>query len=98
MKRNRRRKVSKTKASKIHFFRRSLDRVGYVISAENIIKQIHNPSLGIYDLTCLGRDSNRISKWQLRLEEKTFIVVYDKFRKCLITIYERIKHERKSGN
>lgn len=100
MRENRRKRVSKVKASKIHFNNRCLERVGYLINANDVIKQIQSSSkINLYNMTCLGRQSNRVSKWELKLEEKTFIVIYDRIRKCLITIYERgIKNERKFVN
>lgn len=100
MRENRRKRVSKAKASKIHFNNRCLERVGYLINVNDVIKQIQCSSkVNLYNMTCLGRQSNRVSKWELKLEEKTFIVIYDRIRKCLITIYERgIKNERKFVN
>lgn len=83
----RKRRISKAKASKRHFCQRSLERVGYVLDHNEIVHQIQS-GVGSLDLTHYKKCSNRITMWHLRKDEKLFAVVYDKIRKCLITIYE----------
>lgn len=85
----RRRKTSKTKASKIHFHMRSLERVGFLLNENDIIYQIQHPEEVRYNMTHVRKCSNRVSKWELIINEKVFIIIYDKIRKCLVTIYQK---------
>ena len=85
----RHRRLSKTKASQNHFRKRSWERVGLVLNESDIVYQIQHPDSNNYDMRFIKKCSNRISKWQLIFDDVAFIVIYDKIRKCLVTIYPK---------
>ncbi len=77
----RRKKKDKKEAQRIHFEKRSLQRVGIILNRKEIIRKIHNQ-----ELEFIERQSNRVSLFRLIHEGTAYKVVYDKERKQIVTI------------
>lgn len=73
---------SKKKNVKIHFRRRSLERVGMIVDEIELIKKIQKQ-----ELEFVYSQSNRRKVYRTEFLGRTFRVIYDKERKQLITIY-----------
>ena len=74
-------KVSKVSAEKYHFQVRCLQRLGFLIDHDELVKQIQSNKLKLH-----SRQSNRVTKWYWEKNGKTYIVVYDKERKRVVTV------------
>ena len=72
---------SKKKNVKIHFQKRSLERVGVLLNEKVIVNLIQENKLEFIE-----RQSNRITVWRYVFMDKTYRVVYDKQRKQIVTI------------
>ena len=72
---------SKKKLVKIHFQKRSLERVGVLLNEKIIIDSIQKNKLEFIE-----RQSNRITVWRYIFMDKKYRVVYDKTRKQIVTI------------
>ena len=72
---------SKKKNVKIHFQKRSLERVGVLLNEKVIVNLIQENKLEFIE-----RQSNRITVWRYVFMDKTSRVVYDKQRKQIVTI------------
>ena len=76
---------SKKKAVKIHFQKRSLERVGVLLNEKVIVNLIQENKLEFIE-----RQSNRITVWRYVFMDKKYRVVYDKQRKQIVTILNEI--------
>ena len=76
-----RKRLNKKEAQSKHFERRSLERVGVILNQKEIIRQIQNNELAV-----IGKQTNRITLFQLERLGKFFKVAYDKNRKQVVTI------------
>lgn len=74
--------ASKKKNVKIHFRRRSLERVGMIVDEIELIKKIQKQ-----ELEFVYSQSNRRKVYRTEILGQVFRVIYDKERKQLITIY-----------
>ena len=75
--------MKKKKAQQIHFFHRCLQRIGFVLDENNLIKKIQSGELDF-----IKRQSNRVTIWRYYVKDKSYQVVYDKVRKQVITVLE----------
>lgn len=73
---------SKKKANKMHFRRRSLERVGAIVDESKIVRMIQTQQLEF-----VYRHSNNRTVYRYEFMDKFYRVVYDKERKQIITIY-----------
>lgn len=71
----------KSKQIEKHFARRSIERVGYFIDPDPLVKLIQKN-----ELEFIGKQSNRVSLWKYTLKDIDYKLVYDKNRKKIITI------------
>lgn len=76
-------KKSKKKTVDAHFEIRCVQRLGYVPNKEDIVRDIQNNKMKLYD-----KQSNRVTRWLWTdpLTGTECIIPYDKERKQLITI------------
>ena len=74
--------ASKKKNVKIHFRRRSLERVGMIVDEIELIKKNQKQ-----ELEFVYSQSNRRKVYRTEILGQVFRVIYDKERKQLITIY-----------
>ena len=74
--------ASKKKNVKMHFRRRSLERVGVVLDEHALIKKIQS-----HNLEFVYSQSNRRKVYRTEFMGKSYLVIYDKERKQLITIF-----------
>ena len=74
--------TSKKKIVKMHFRRRSLERVGVIIDEYALIKKIQS-----HNLEFVYSQSNRRKVYRTEFMGKSYLVIYDKERKQLITIF-----------
>ena len=77
---------SKTQAQKDHFKRRARQRLGVNLTTaqvKQIIQRIHNQ-----DFLSAERDSNRTTKFKMIIQDTLCMVVYDKTRKMVVTLWE----------
>lgn len=88
--------MSKSKSQISHFKKRCASRIGFELS-DNTIQIIVRGIQGtiskeelfnnrISDIVFLEAQSNRITKWQMKYNEKIYHVIYDKQRKTMVTI------------
>lgn len=73
--------ASKKKAIKLHFQRRSLERIGVLLDEKALVKKIQNN-----ELEFIERQSNRITVFRYKYQNKIYRLVYDKTRKQIVTI------------
>ena len=74
--------ASKKKNVKVHFKRRSLERLGFIVDEKNLIKKIQNQ-----ELEFVYSQSNRRKVYRVEYMDKKYLTIYDKERKQLITIF-----------
>ena len=77
----RRTRKDKSSAERYHFQTRCLQRLGFLVDYDEIIKLIQKNKLTLH-----SRQSNRVTRWIWEHQGKKYIVVYDKERKQLVTI------------
>ena len=68
--------MTKTKAEKMHFRTRCLERLGMVYTQNGLLKDLRDGKLDF-----VGRQSNRITVWR----KDNAVFVYDKSRKTFVT-------------
>lgn len=76
-------RVTKAKAQKVHFKNRVKQRYGLEINRLHrieMIKMIHEGKVKF-----LEHQSRRVSKFQINFNGVNMIVIYDKYRKTLVT-------------
>lgn len=78
-------KRSKAKNIKSHFFKRCLERTGYLINHKELIQKIQN-----HQLEFLYKTSNTrtVYKYHFNITNKDYKIVYDKLRHDVVTIYD----------
>lgn len=76
--------LSKKKCQQDHFSKRCIDRIGYQLTQTTVEKIIQDIQEG--KLEFVEKQSNRISKFKYEVLDKSFILVYDRQRKTLVTI------------
>ena len=74
--------VSKKKNMKLHFRKRSIERVGMIIDEKTLVKRIQNQ-----ELEFVYSQSLRRKVYRVEISEQKYFVIYDKNRKQLITIF-----------
>ena len=74
---------SKSKRQKKHFKFRCLQRHGLVITNQQYTKLIENIQIGNAEF--IEKQSNRVSVFRVKIDEKNFRVIYDKQRKTLVS-------------
>ena len=74
--------VSKKKNMKLHFRKRSIERVGMIIDEKALVKRIQNQ-----ELEFVYSQSLRRKVYRVEISEQKYFVIYDKSRKQLITIF-----------
>ena len=77
--------MNKIKAQRIHAKNRFLERFGLYLNKseyKDLITQIQTQKA-----TCIGRDSNRITKWLVKYNNEQLIAIYDKNRHQIVTFY-----------
>ena len=78
---------SKVKSEEYHFRRRCIERVGVVISQDDLKKSLFDEAS---PNRCLERQSHTKSLWSYtHTDGREFVVVYDKPRHTFITIYPK---------
>ena len=79
MKRN---KCTKDDAEILHFQKRCVERLGYVLTQKGLKDMMKNK-----EMPFLGRQSNRITMWKLtRRGTYPYVLVYDSLRHHFVTI------------
>ena len=73
--------MGKKKTVDIHFKRRCEERLGFIPDVKILTKLIQNAKIPFVE-----RQSNRITKWRWINNGKSYILVYDKERKQIVTI------------
>lgn len=76
----------KYKAIKSHFRTRSLERVGYVLSEGQQRDMIADIRYGRAEF--VDRSSHRVTRWRFVIDHTPYIVIYDKSRKLLVTLWK----------
>lgn len=79
--------MTKTKAEKMHFRTRCLERLGKVYTQDYLLRELRDGKLDF-----VGRQSNRTTLWK----KDNAVFVYDKSRKTFVTAltYEMWKNGR----
>lgn len=79
--------MTKTKAEKMHFRTRCLERLGKVYTQDYLLRELRDGKLDFVE-----RQSNRTTLWK----KDNAVFVYDKFRKTFVTAltYEMFKNGR----
>lgn len=85
--------VSKKKAVKKHFYKRSLERVGVLLNEKELVRKIQN-----HELEFIEKQSNRKTVYRLEYLDKTYRIIYDKDRKQIITILYEVGEKCKEKN
>lgn len=88
--------MKKSKSQLQHFKKRCVTRLGFELSNNTIqiiIKGIQSKatpeeliSNKVTDLAFVENQTNRITKWQMKYNDKLYYVIYDKQRKMVVTI------------
>jgi glucuronate isomerase len=68
--------MTKTKAEKMHFRTRCLERLGKVYTQDGLLRELHDGKLDFVE-----RQSNRTTLWR----KDNAVFVYDKSRKTFVT-------------
>ena len=74
--------TSKKKNVKVHFRKRSLERVGMIVDEQDLIRKIQKQ-----ELEFVYSQSLRRKVYRVEFLKQKFLVIYDKIRKQLITIF-----------
>lgn len=74
-------KRTKTDMEKYHFQVRCLQRLGFLVDHDDLVKLIQKGKLRLH-----SRQSNRVTRWYWEHKGKRYILVYDKERKQIVTI------------
>lgn len=82
---------NKKKNVKIHFLRRSLERVGMIVDEQDLVRKIQRK-----ELEFVYSQSNRRKVYRTEFLGQKFLIIYDKERKQLITIFPENTMENKS--
>jgi hypothetical protein len=77
-------KTAKAKALRIHTKRRAYARLGIVLTDQDLNGIVRDIQKGRG--TCLEKQSNRRSVWEVKVKDRLCRVVYDKYRKTIITL------------
>lgn len=84
MKKRRRTKAQNQTA---HFKKRCDERLGVQINRKEIQKRIRNHSFD-ENFYLLGKQSNRVTRYRYKLQDKWYIIPYDRNTHKVITIFE----------
>ena len=87
-----RHKNSKSKNQTIHFKRRCDERVGVQINRKDIQRKIKEQKFN-ENFYFLNRQSNRVSRYRYKFNNKWYIIPYDKNTHKVITIFEDNKQD-----
>lgn len=82
--------MSKKKAVKKHFQRRSLERIGVLLNEAELVRKIQNQ-----ELEFIERQSNRKTVYRLEYLGNFYRIIYDKNRKQIITVLYEIGEQCK---
>lgn len=74
-------RISKKKCQQMHFMNSCLNRVGEMVDRKEVIKMIQE-----HKLEFLKKQSNVITKYKIRINEKDYMVVYHKKNKEVVSI------------
>lgn len=85
----------KSKNIKNHFFKRCLQRTGYLINHKELVNKIQNQKLEFIHRTS---NSRTLFKYHFDLDNKDYVVVYDKNRHDVVTLYEYKERKRRKKN
>ena len=85
MKAKRRKASTRTKAKSqvVHAQRRALERYGLNVNEKTNRQFVNMIQAG--KATLLQKQSLRVAKYRIEFEEKTYIVIYDRKRKTIVT-------------
>ena len=76
---------SKRRNIKVHFQRRSIERIGVLLDEKELVNKIQNNELEFVE-----RQSNRVTVFRYEYNGEFYRLVYDKTRKQIITVlFER---------
>lgn len=87
-----RQKKSKAKNQTIHFKRRCDERLGIQINRKDIQRKIKEQKFN-ENFYFLDRQSNRVSRYRYKFNNKWYIIPYDKNTHKVITIFEDNKQD-----
>jgi len=88
-------KKSKAKNIKSHFFKRCLERTGYLINRNELIQKIQNQQLEFLYKTS---NTRTVYKYHFDITNKDYKIVYDKLRHDVVTIYDYKEPPKKKGS
>lgn len=87
-------RISKAKNQTRHFKRRCDERLGIQIDRKSIQRQIRS-QLFDENFYFLDKQSNRITRYRYKYQDKWYIIPYDKNTHKVITIFEDMKNPPK---
>lgn len=74
--------MKKTKAQRVHAYNRIQERIGFEVSPKRLVKLIQDG-----ELEFLYKPSKRLSVFRFNNESIDIVVVYDRNRKQIVTVY-----------
>lgn len=86
------RRTSKAKNQTYHFKKRCDERLGVQINRKSIQRRIQQQNYD-EDFYFLGKQSNRVTRYRYRFENKWYIIPYDKNTHKVVTIFEDNKQD-----
>ena len=86
------RRTSKAKNQTYHFKKRCDERLGVQIDRKSIQRRIQQQNYD-EDFYFLNKQSNRVTRYRYRFENKWYIIPYDKNTHKVVTIFEDNKQD-----
>lgn len=86
------RRTSKAKNQTYHFKKRCDERLGVQINRKSIQRRIQQQNYD-EDFYFLDKQSNRVTRYRYRFENKWYIIPYDKNTHKVVTIFEDNKQD-----
>ena len=86
--------MNKEQSQRIHARKRLRERFGIAISEEQyaqLVRNIQNSSKA----TFIRRQSQRVTLWEIEIEKKIMVAVYDKWRKTIVTCFPSSREKDK---
>ena len=77
--------MSKRKAQRRHAKRRARERLGIRLHDDLLIKMVRRIQAG--EMEFHSRQSNRVSRYMDRIDGEHVLVVYDRHRKTIVTVW-----------
>lgn len=86
------RRDSKAKNQTYHFQKRCEERLGCQIDRKSILRRIKNQEFDD-NFHLLDKQSNRVTRYRYKIQDKWYIIPYDKNTHKVITIFEDKKQD-----